>query len=280
MRRLAAALAVALAAGPALAQAPAPPPAPAFDQLRSQARETVADLQLAITVALPIYREAALAVIDTFFIIPDVPLEEAADQLMVYLLLPEDRRDPRFALLGQMLQTWPGLAQRAADAGVPLPYWAARSFDRMRLVRAACIMWGRGTTAYRAAAERAGVPPELGERCQAFYTDVTQRWDRLLARTFATDAELRPGRGTVSVEWDESLPETPGLRALRENATLEAVAEQLTRDFNLPSDLVIAVASCPEPELRWLREQQTIRVCSALVTALDALIRPAYAEGR
>src|SRR5262245_18533639 len=279
MRATATALAVALAmATPAVAQTRAPAPAPALDELRTQARESVADLQVAITVALPAYREAALALIDSFFIIPDVPLEEAADQLMVYLLLPEDRRDPRFALLGQMLQTWPALAQRAAEADVPLPYWAARSFDRMRLVRAACIMWGRGPAAYRAAAERAGVPPELAERCQAFYADVTQRWDRLLARTFAADAELGPGRGTVSVEWDEDLPESPGLRALRENATLEAIAEQLTRDFNLPADLVIAVAPCPEPELRWLREQRTIRVCSGLVSALDALIRPAYAE--
>jgi len=277
MKRLLAALAVALAtAAPARAQTPPPPPP--LEDLRAQARTSVADLQLAITVALPAYREAALALIDSFFVIPDVPLDEAADQLMVYLLLPDDRRDTRFALLGQVLQTWPALARRAADAGVPLPYWTAHGFDRMRLVRAACIMWGRGPAAYRAAAERAGVPPELAERCQAFYADVTQRWDRLLARTFAADAELGPGRGTVSVEWDEDLPESPGLRALRENATLEAIAEQLTRDFNLPADLVIAVAPCPEPELRWLREQRTIRVCSGLVSALDALIRPAYAE--
>jgi hypothetical protein len=294
MRRLAAALAVALAGavaiGPARAQAPAPPaapsatspaPAPALEELRLQARGTVADLQVAITVALPVYREAALAVIDSFFVIPDVPLDEAADQLMVYLLLPEDRRDPRFALLGQVLQTWPALARRAADAGVPLPYWTAHGFDRMRLVRAACIMWGRGPTAYRAAAERAGVPGELGERCQAFYGDVVQRWDRLLARNFATDAELRPGRGVVSVEWDAGLPDTQALRALRENATLEAIGEQLTRDFNLPADIVIAVAPCPATteagqELRWSRTERTIRVCSGLVTALDALIRPAY----
>jgi hypothetical protein len=144
---------------------PAPPaapsatsPAPALEELRLQARGTVADLQLAITVALPVYREAALAVIDSFFVIPDVPLDEAADQLMVYLLLPEDRRDPRFALLGQVLQTWPALARRAADAGVPAallgrarlrPYAAgARGLHHV----------GRGVTAYRAAAERAGVP--------------------------------------------------------------------------------------------------------------------------
>jgi hypothetical protein len=271
---------------PALAQVPAPPPAAApplaapapgdLDDLRLQARGTVADLQLAITVALPLYREAALALIDSFFVIPDVPLEEAADQLMVYLLLPEDRRDPRFALLGQTLQTWPALAQRAADAGVPLPYWTEHGFDRTRLIRAACIMWGRGPAAYGAAAERAGVPRELGERCRALYEDVVQRWDRLLARAFAADAELQPGRGVVSVEWDPTLPDAPGLRALRENATLEAVGEQLTRDLNLPADIVIAVAPCTEPELRWERAQRTIRVCSGLVTALDALIRPAY----
>jgi hypothetical protein len=80
----------------------------------------------------------------------------------------------------------------------------------------------------------------------------------------------------VSVEWDPALPDAPGLRALRENATLEAVGEQLTRDFNLPADIVIAVASCPELDLRWDRAERTIRVCSGLVTALDALIRPAY----
>jgi hypothetical protein len=274
-------------AGQAAAQTPAqssPPPAapspeqspPALDDLRLQARGALADLQLAITVALPAYREAALALIDSFFVIPDVPLEEAADQLMVYLLLPEDRRDPRFALLGQTLQTWPALAQRAAEAGVPLPYWTAHGFDRTRLIRAACIMWGRGPAAYGAAAGRAGVPRELGERCRAFYGDVVQRWDRLLAHGFAADAELRPGRGVVSVEWDPALPDAPGLRALRENATLEAIGEQLTRDFVLPADIVIAVAPCPEPELRWERAEHTIRVCSGLVAALDALIRPAY----
>jgi hypothetical protein len=281
MRRLAAALAVALAATPAAAQAPAPDPAPApapaIDQLRAQARTAVADLQVATAVALPAYREAALAVIDAFFVIPDVPLEEAVDQLMVYLLLPEDRRDPRFALLGQVIQWWPALAQRAADAGVPLPYWSAHQFDRMRLVRAACIMWGRGPSAYRAPAERAGVPAELGERCQAFYRDVARRWDGLLRRTFASDTELRPGRGVVSVEWDAGLPEAPGLRALRENAMLEMIAEQLTRDFNLPDDITIAVLPCPELELRWQRDLRTIRVCSGLVEAFDGLIRPAHA---
>ncbi len=282
MTRLAAALAVALAVAPAVAQVPEPatPPAPVppIEQLRTQARQAVADLQLAIAVALPVYREAALAVIDAFFVIPDVPLDEAADQLMVYLLLPDDRRDPRFAVLGQAMQAWPTLAQRAADAGVPLPYWAAQRFDRMRLVRTACIMWGRGPVAYRASAERAGVPAELGERCQAFYRDVAQRWDGLLARTFAADAELRPGRGVVSVEWDAGLPDAPGLRALRENATLEMLAEQLTRDFNLPVDITIAVLPCAAPELRWQREERTIRVCSAVVEAFDGLIRPAYAE--
>jgi len=60
-----------------------------------------------------------------------------------------------------------------------------------------------------------------------------------------------------------------------------ADGEQLTRDFNLPADIVIAVAPCPPtteagPELRWSRTERTIRVCSGLVTALDALIRPAY----
>jgi hypothetical protein len=85
----------------------------------------------------------------------------------------------------------------------------------------------------------------------------------------------------VSVEWDAGLPDAPGLRALRENATLEAIGEQLTRDFNLPADIVIAVAPCPPtteagPELRWSRTERAIRVCSGLVTALDALIRPAY----
>jgi hypothetical protein len=288
MRRLAAAIVAALAGAalatsPALAQPPGPtaPPSavPAIEQLRMQARESVADLQLAATVALPAYREAALALIDTFFTIPDVALEEAADQLMVYLLLPDDRRDPRFALLGQVLQTWPALAQRAADAGVGLPYWADRGFDRVRLVRAACIMWGRGP-AYRGAAMRAGVPAEHGERCRLFYGDVAQRWDRLLARGFASDTELRPGRGVVAVEWDAGLPDAPGLRALRENATLEAIGEQLTRDFDLPADIVIAVVPCAEAELRWERARRTIRVCSGLVSALDALIRPAYAPAR
>jgi len=280
MRRLAAALAVALAAAPALAQAPGPgaAPPPAIEQLRTQAREAAADLQVATAVALPAYREAALALIDAFLVIPDVPLDEAADQLMVYLLLPDDRRDPRFALLGQAIQAWPAVAQRAADAGVPLPYWAAQRFDRIRLVRTACIMWGRGPAAYRAAAERAGVPAELAERCQALYRDVTRRWDGLLARAFAADADLRPGRGVVSVEWDEGLPDTPGLRALRESAMLEMIAEQLTRDFDLPGDLAIAVQPCAELELRWQRELQTIRVCSGLVDAFDRLIRPAYAE--
>jgi hypothetical protein len=66
------------------------------------------------------------------------------------------------------------------------------------------------------------------------------------------------------------------LRAVRATATLAAFGEQLTRDFALPADIVIAVAPCPELELRWERAAHTIRVCSGLVAELDALIRPAY----
>lgn len=273
MKRLgAAALALAVVFGAAI---PARAQAPSFDELNARSRAVMADGMVGAAVVHAVYAATARALIDVFALHHDLPGQDAGDELATWLMLPEDRRDPRFVLLAEAVQVWQLLDRRAAAAGTPVPYWAARGFGRERFRASMCIVWGRGPGGYRTLALRAGLPADAQPRCVAAYERADAHWQRLLEPHLAPDDTMRPGRMAMTVDW-QVLALGGAIRALRESAMLETVADQITGSFNLTVELTLRVAPCAEETLTWQAEDRTLVLCAGLVDAFDRLIRPAF----
>lgn len=261
----------------ARAQAPAQGPAlpTNVDDLLARSRDVMADGMVGSGIVHALYAETARALIDSFAIESGLPAARAVDELAAWLMLPEDRADPRFVRLAEAVQVWQLLERGAAAAGAPMPYWAARGFDRARYESTMCVVWGRGPGVYRTLARRAGLPADAQARCVETYQQVDARWLRLLEPHAAPDDAMRPGRMAMTVDWQVLALGGP-VRALRESAMLEMVADQITASFNLTAELTLRVEPCAEPTIGWRPDERAIVLCEGLVAAIDRLIRPAF----
>lgn len=259
------------------AAAQVPPAGPDLDELRARSREVMADGVVGSAVVHAVYAETAQALIDVLELRQGLPAEATADELATWLMLPPDRQDRRFVLLAEIVQVWQLMERRAAATGAAMPFWTARGYGRPQFDAAMCIVWGRGPVAYRTLAQRAGLAMRDQERCVAAERAADARWRGLLGERLAADATMGPGRMAMVVDW-QVLAMGSAIRALRESAMLEALADQITAAFVLPAEIVLRVDSCTDPAVAWRPGDGAIVLCEGLIDAFDRLVRPAFRE--